>query len=154
MRRFINQDQLPPKDAVRIEELINYFTYDYPQPEGQVPFSVTMEATQCPWNTSRNLVLIGLQGKKMETEEMPPSNLVFLLDVSGSMNSSKKLPLVKSAFRLLVDNLRNEDRVAIVVYAGAAGLVLDSTSGYDKEKILEVINYLGLKIKGKINFLY
>jgi len=142
MRRFINQDQLPPKDAVRIEELINYFTYDYPQPEGQVPFSVTMEATQCPWNTSRNLVLIGLQGKKMETEEMPPSNLVFLLDVSGSMNSSKKLPLVKSAFRLLVDNLRNEDRVAIVVYAGAAGLVLDSTSGYDKEKILEAIDEL------------
>ena len=140
MRRFLNDNQLPPPDAVRIEELVNYFTYDYPQPKGDDPFAVTMEVSRCPWNSGHQLALIGLQGLEIDTEDLPPNNLVFLLDVSGSMSSSDKLPLLKSAMRLLVGQLRREDRVSIVVYAGAAGIVLEPTS--DKGRILEAINRL------------
>ncbi|MBI5020513.1 MAG: von Willebrand factor type A domain-containing protein [Ignavibacteriales bacterium] len=142
VRQFIQNGQLPPKDAVRIEELINYFTYDYPQPRDRHPFSITTEMSTCPWNDEHKLLLIGLQGKKIATENLPPSNLVFLLDVSGSMNEPNKLPLVKAAFRLLVDQLREEDKVSIVVYAGRAGLVLPSTYGDDKEEILHAIDQL------------
>lgn len=142
VRRFINNGQTPPVDAVRIEEMINYFSYDYPQPKNEHPFSITTEVSDCPWNENNKLVHIGLQGKKMDMNELPASNLVFLLDVSGSMSSPNKLPLLKKSFNLLVNNLREEDRVAIVVYAGAAGLVLPSTPGNDKEKILEALNRL------------
>jgi len=142
MRRFINNSQLPPADAVRIEELINYFNYDYPQPTGKHPFSFTSEISTCPWQKEHKLLHIGLQGKKINLEKMPPSNLVFLLDVSGSMNAPNKLPLLKSSFRLLVKQLRKEDRVSIVVYAGAAGLVLPPKSGDDKETILKAIENL------------
>lgn len=142
MRRFINQSQLPPEDAIRTEELINYFHYDYPQPTGQHPFSIVTEMATCPWAPEHKLVHIGLQGKEIPTQDLPATNLVFLLDVSGSMNEYNKLPLLKQAFSLLVDKLRPEDRVAIVVYAGAAGLVLPSTSGEQKWKILEALEKL------------
>ena len=142
MRRFINSGQNPPADAVRIEEMINYFSYDYPHPKDEHPFSITTEVSDCPWNKNNKLVHIGLQGKNIDMNELPASNLVFLLDVSGSMSSPNKLPLLKKSFNLLVDNLREDDRVAIVVYAGAAGLVLPSTSGADKNKILEALNNL------------
>lgn len=142
IRRFVNNGQMPPKDAVRIEEMINYFNYDYAQPKGDDPFSITTEMSDCPWNEKHRLVHIGLQGEKLATEELPPSNLVFLLDVSGSMRSPNKLPLLKKSFRLLTDQLREEDRVAIVVYAGAAGLVLNSTTGDQKEKITDALSKL------------
>jgi len=142
VRRFITGGQLPPADAVRIEELINYFEYDYPNPRGKHPFSITTEVAECPWNNSHKLVHVGLQGERIAVEELPPNNIVFLIDVSGSMNQPNKLPLLKSSFRLLVDNLREEDRVAIVVYAGAAGLVLPSTSGRYKDQILCAIERL------------
>jgi Ca-activated chloride channel family protein len=142
VRRFINEGQLPPKDAVRIEELINYFTYDYPQPKGDRPFSITTEVSQAPWNPNHKLVQIGLQGKRISTENLPPSNLVFLLDVSGSMDEPNKLPLLKSALRLLVNQLTEKDRVSVVVYAGSAGLVLTPTPGNEKSKILAAIDGL------------
>ena len=142
IRRFIDQGQLPPKDAVRIEEMVNYFTYNYAAPTNDAPFAITTELSACPWNEDHRLVHIGLQGKRIPTEELPPSNLVFLLDVSGSMEYPNKLPLLKSAFRLLVNQLRPDDRVAIVVYAGAAGLVLPATSGREKEKILRALDQL------------
>ncbi len=142
VRRFINQGSRPPIDAVRIEEMINYFKYDYPEPEGNHPFSVYTEVSGCPWNNEHYLMHIGLKGVEIDKTELPASNLVFLLDVSGSMNSPNKLPLLKSAFTMLVNELRPQDRVAIVVYAGAAGLVLESTPGNQKEKILEAIERL------------
>ena len=142
VRRFLREGSLPPKDAVRVEEMINYFRYDYPDPRGEHPFSVTTELGRAPWNPSHRLALIGLQGQRMSLGELPPNNLVFLIDVSGSMNSPDKLPLLKSAFRLLVNELRDEDRVAIVVYAGAAGLVLPPTRGDHKSQILEAIDRL------------
>ncbi len=142
VRRFINMGQLPPVDAVRIEEMINYFSYNYPEPEGKHPFSVYTELSVCPWNKAHQLLHIGLKGKNMDKTELPPSNLVFLIDVSGSMNMPNKLPLVKSSMQMLVKELRPADKVAIVVYAGAAGLVLESTSGEKKEKILEAIERL------------
>jgi len=142
IRRFISMGQLPPKDAVRIEEMINYFHYDYPQPKSSDPFSVTTEYATCPWNENNTLMLVGLQGKKIEKENLPPSNLVFLLDVSGSMNDQNKLPLVKSAMRMLVEELRPQDKVSIVVYAGAAGVVLDATPGSNKKKITDAIDNL------------
>jgi len=142
LRRFISQKTLPPVDAVRIEELINYFPYDYPQPEGDKPFSVTTEIAQNPWNSKHQLVSIGLQGKSIVAEELPPSNLVFLLDVSGSMEDPNKLPLLKSSFQLLVNELGEKDRVSIVVYAGGAGMVLPPTPGNQKDKILSAINEL------------
>lgn len=142
VRRFLNNNQLPPEDAVRIEELVNYFTYDYPQPTGSDPFSINTEVSACPWNATHKLVLVGLQGKKMEMQNLPPSNLVFLIDVSGSMQDYNKLPLLKSAFRLLVNQLRQEDKVSIVVYAGSSGVVLDSVNGAEKDKIMQAIDGL------------
>jgi len=142
VRRFINEGQLPPKDAVRIEELINYFTYDYPQPTGDRPFSITTEISQAPWNSKHKLVQIGLQGKRLATENLPPSNLVFLLDVSGSMNEPNKLPLLKQSLRLLANQLTEKDLVSIVVYAGAAGVVLPPTNGARKSKILDAIEQM------------
>ncbi len=142
VRRFLNMGQLPPVDAIRIEEMINYFNYDYPEPEGKHPFSVYTEISECPWNGSHQLLHVGLKGKSIDKSELPPSNLVFLIDVSGSMGSANKLPLLKQAFRMLVNELRSEDRVAIVVYAGAAGLVLESTPGTAKSKILASLEQL------------
>ncbi|HEX7151885.1 MAG TPA: VWA domain-containing protein [Thermoanaerobaculia bacterium] len=142
VRRFVSQGQRPPRDAVRIEEMINYFTYDYPDPSGNDPFSITTEVAASPWNARHRLLLVGLQGRRMKSEHLPPNNLVFLLDVSGSMQSPDKLPLVKQALRLLVDQMRDEDRVAIVVYAGSAGLVLPSTSGANKTAIIAAIDGL------------
>jgi len=142
LRRFLNNGQRPPIDAVRIEEMINYFNYIYPQPKGEDPFSINTEIASCPWNEKHKLVHIGLQGKKIPTENLPPSNLVFLIDVSGSMQDINKLPLLKSAFKMLVDEMRDEDRVAIVVYAGAAGLVLPSTPASNKEKIIDALERL------------
>jgi len=142
VRSFLTAGTLPPADAVRIEEFINYFSYDYPDPTDGHPFSVTLEQAACPWNRDHNLLLVGLQGKHLDAEELPPSNLVFLIDVSGSMSSDDKLPLVKQAFRLMVPRLRPEDRVAVVVYAGAAGLVLPSTPGSQKSRILGALDRL------------
>lgn len=142
VRRFITEGSLPPADAVRVEEMINYFSYNYPQPKGDDPFSITTEYTECPWNTNHNLIHIGLQGKEIETTNLPANNLVFLLDVSGSMESANKLPLVKSGIRLLVEQMRTQDNVSIVVYAGAAGVVLPPTSGAHKEKILDALEQL------------
>jgi len=142
VRRFLTQGRMPPADAVRVEELINYFPYDYPAPTGEHPFSVTTAQMPAPWAKDHRLVLVGIQGRRIEAERLPPSNLVFLLDVSGSMSSPDKLPLVKRAFRLLVEQLRPQDRVAIVVYAGAAGLVLPSTPGSDRQAILAALDRL------------
>jgi Ca-activated chloride channel family protein len=142
IRRFISASQMPPKDAVRIEEMINYFNYDYVQPEEDKPFSINTEVGTCPWDDEHYLVHIGLQGKNIPTEDLPPTNLVFLLDVSGSMNQANKLPLLKSAFKLLVNKLRPEDKVSIVVYAGAAGLVLPPTSGGQKQTIIAALDRL------------
>ncbi|MCU0379388.1 MAG: von Willebrand factor type A domain-containing protein, partial [Bacteroidales bacterium] len=142
VRRFINLGQEVPADAVRIEEMINYFKYDYPKPEGEHPFSVYTETGICPWNKNHYLLHIGLRGKDIEKSLLPPSNLVFLLDVSGSMDQPNKLPLLKSAFGLLVNELRSQDRVAIVVYAGAAGVVLESTPGNRKEVIMQALDNL------------
>jgi Ca-activated chloride channel homolog len=134
MRRFLTNGKLPPKDSIRIEEMINYFNYDYPQPKGKDPFSVNVEIASCPWNADHRLARIGLKGKVLAEDKRPASNLVFLLDVSGSMGNPNKLPLLKQAFKLLVNQLGPEDRVAIAVYAGASGLVLDSTACSDKAK--------------------
>lgn len=142
VRRYITGGSLPPKGAVRIEEMINYFDYNYPQPTGDAPFAVYTEMSDCPWNTKHRLVHIGLQGKNIKTDKLPPANLVFLLDVSGSMEESNKLPLVKTALKMLTDQLRPQDRVSIVVYAGNAGLVLPSTTGDEKEKIKAAIDNL------------
>jgi Ca-activated chloride channel family protein len=142
VRRFLESGQLPPHDAVRIEELVNYFDYDYPAPRGGEPFSITTEMASCPWNERHRLLRIGLQAEKIDTKNLPPSNLVFLLDVSGSMNSPDKLPLLKSSLAMLVDNLRSDDSVAIVVYAGNAGLVLPPTPGSQKGKILDALEQL------------
>jgi Ca-activated chloride channel family protein len=142
IRRFLTQNQKPYKDAVRIEELINYFDYSYPQPADGHPFSVTIEGNKCPWNSDRQLVLIGLKGENVNEKEIPASNLVFLVDVSGSMSYDNKLPLLKQAFKYLVEQLRPQDKVAIVVYAGAAGLVLKSTPGSEKPKITAALDLL------------
>jgi len=142
MRRMINQGQLPPKDAVRIEELVNYFSYNYPQPTDGYPVNIVTETTTCPWANKHKLVRIGVKAKEIPSENLPASNFVFLLDVSGSMQYPNKLELVKSSLKLLVNNLRKKDRVSIVVYAGAAGEVLSSTEGTDKQKILDAIEKL------------
>ncbi|OFX16859.1 MAG: hypothetical protein A2033_12550 [Bacteroidetes bacterium GWA2_31_9] len=135
IRRFLNQNQKPVKDAVRIEELINYFDYTYAQPTDGHPFSSTVEMDNCPWNEKHKLMLIGLKGENINENDIPASNLVFLIDVSGSMSDANKLPLLKQSFKYLVSNLRAKDKISIVVYAGAAGLVLEPTSGDQKEKI-------------------
>jgi Ca-activated chloride channel family protein len=142
VRRFINSGSLPPKDAVRVEEMINYFTYDYREPEGDKPFSIDVDATACPWDTSHRLLRIGLKGREVANEKRPASNLVFLLDVSGSMMPAERLPLVKQAMRLLVDKLTEKDHVAIVIYASGSGLALKSTTGDQKEKILRALEEL------------
>ena len=142
MRRFINRGELPPADAIRTEELVNYFSYDYPKPTGDDPVKITVEAGTCTWNTAHRLVRIGLKAKEIPTEQLPTSNLVFLVDVSGSMWGANRLDLVKSSLKLLVNNLRNKDKVAIVTYAGSAGVKLEATSGGDKQKIREAIDEL------------
>jgi Ca-activated chloride channel family protein len=142
VRRFLTQGTLPPAGAVRIEELINYFRFDYPPPTGSEPFSITTELADCPWNPKHRLALIGIQGRQVEQREPAPRNLVFLLDVSGSMMTQDKLPLVRTAMRMLVDVLTPADRVAIVVYAGATGLALPSTPGSQKEVIHRAIAQL------------
>jgi len=142
VRRFLQDGELPPKDAVRIEELINYFRYDEPAPEGEAPFSVTTEVARCPWNAENKIARIALRSQPVAAEDLPPANLVFLLDVSGSMNSPDKLPLLKKGFSMLVDQLRAEDRVAIVAYAGYAGLVLPSTAGSKKDVIRGALSRL------------
>jgi Ca-activated chloride channel family protein len=142
VKRFIESGSLPPADAVRIEELVNYFSYNYPQPTGADPYSLTAEVTSCPWAPGHQLALFGLQAKSIPTDNLPPSNLVFLIDVSGSMSDPNKLPLVKSSLTLLTQQLREQDKVAIVVYAGAAGLVLPSTSGANKGDIVAALDKL------------
>jgi Ca-activated chloride channel family protein len=142
IRRFINNGQKVPKDAVRVEEMMNFFKYNYPQPKGEHPFSINTEYSECPWNTSNKLVRIGLQGKNIDDEKLPASNLVFLIDVSGSMFSENKLPLLKQSMKVLVNQLRAEDKVSIVVYAGAAGMVLPSTSGDKKMTIIDALEKL------------
>jgi Ca-activated chloride channel homolog len=142
VRRFLAQGTLPPADAVRLEEMVNYFPYRYPDRAGEHPFGLIADAGPCPWANDHRLVRVALQARRVDTRELPPSNLVFLVDVSGSMQSPDKLPLVKRAFRALVQELRPRDRVAIVVYAGAAGLVLPSTPGSRKSEILDAIDRL------------
>lgn len=142
VRRFLNLGQLPPAGSVRIEEMINYFKYDYAAPDSEHPFAIHTEMSEAPWNPQHKLLLIGLQGKRIPTENLPPSNLVFLIDVSGSMSMDNKLPLVKASLKMLVDQLRPQDRVGIVVYAGAAGVVLEPTTGMEKSKIIEALDKL------------
>ena len=142
VRRFLRQGLEPPRDAVRLEELINYFPYDLPAPRGEDPVTITTEVSTAPWNPAHRLVRIGLKGRPIDVDSLPPNNLVFLIDVSGSMESEDKLPLLKSAFRLLVNELRPQDRVAIVVYAGNAGVVLPPTPGSQKDSILDAIERL------------
>ena len=142
IRRFLQNGDLPPKDAVRIEEMVNYFDYEYPAASGAHPFTVISELGASPWAPEHRLLHIGMKAKQIPSGNLPPSNLVFLIDVSGSMRASNKLPLLKSAFKLLVDQLRPNDKVSIVVYAGAAGLVLPSTKGSNKPKIKEAFDQL------------
>ncbi len=141
-RRFINEGSRPPVDAVRVEEFVNYFPYEYPEPSGEHPFSITTEVAPAPWRPEHRIIRIGLKGRSSGVADLPPSNLVFLMDVSGSMSSPDKLPLLKAAFRLLVNELRAEDHVAMVVYAGAAGLVLPSTPGDRKSEMLDALEAL------------
>lgn len=140
VRRFLTQNSLPPADAVRVEEMINYFHYDLPQPEGKDPIAIFTDMAACPWNEKHRIVQVSLKGREIAKDNLPPANLVFLIDVSGSMDMPNKLPLLKQAFRLLVEQLRAEDKVAIVTYAGNAGLALPATSGSEKTKILEAID--------------
>lgn len=142
VRRFLNEGRLPPRDAVRIEELVNYFEYDYPQPTGDLPFSVNTDVAAAPWNPKHKIVQIGLQGKNVPLDNVPPSNLVFLVDVSGSMNEANKLPLLKDSMRVLVNQLSSKDRVAIVTYAGASGLALPSTPASNKGEIFNALGNL------------
>lgn len=142
VRKFINGGFLPPKDAVRIEEMINYFDYSYDSPKGKDPVAIYTEVAICPWNEKHQLMKIGLQAQKIDKENLPPSNIVFLMDVSGSMYGPTRLDLVKSSFKMLTKELRPQDRVAIVVYSGAAGLVLPSTSGAEKETIIRALDQL------------
>jgi len=142
VRRFVNNGQRPPRDAVRLEELINYFPYEQPAPRGDDPVSIMTEVGVAPWNPTHRIVRVGLRGRPIMADALPPNNLVFLIDVSGSMMSEDKLPLLKSAFRLLVNELRPIDRVALVVYAGNAGVVLPSTPGSQKPVILDAIDRL------------
>lgn len=142
VRRFLKNNQLPPAGAVRTEEMVNYFKYQYPQPTGDDPFSINTEMSDCPWNPQNKLLLIGLQGKKISVDQLPPSNLVFLVDVSGSMMGPNRLPLVKASLKMLTDQLRENDRISIVVYAGRAGVALPATDGSEKRKIKDAIDAL------------
>ena len=141
-RRFLNDGRLPPVDAVRAEEMINYFDYQYPQPNSIHPFSVTTEIVDSPWKENAKLIKIGIQAKDLATKQLPPANLVFLVDVSGSMDAPDKLPLVKQTLRLLTEQLRPQDKVTIITYASGEKLVLEPTSGDQKDKILRVIDAL------------
>lgn len=142
VRRFLRMGQLPPADCVRVEELINYFRYDDPQPDGNDPFSVNVEVAGCPWNAAHRLVRIGLKGKTIDRDDRGAANLVFLIDVSGSMDHPKKLPLVKASMKMLLEQLNESDHIGIAVYAGAAGLVLPPTSAANKERIIAAIDRL------------
>jgi Ca-activated chloride channel family protein len=143
MRRWLNQGQLPPEDAVRVEEFINYFNYDYPLPESrQLPFRVSTEIAPTPWNNNTRLVRIGIQGYKVQRDQLPASNLVFLIDVSGSMTSADKLPLLQQALGMLVGQLDRRDSISMVVYAGASGVVLPPTHGDQKADILNALQQL------------
>lgn len=142
VRRFLNNGQRPPQDAVRIEEMINYFTYDYTPPKDNAPFSAAMALHECPWNRDHQLLRIGLQGRTLEQDQPRNSNLVFLIDASGSMSSANKLPLLKKGFQMLVESLSENDRIAIVAYAGSSGLVLDSTPASDKTRIIQALDRL------------
>ncbi|MGK7393949.1 MAG: YfbK domain-containing protein [Candidatus Cyclobacteriaceae bacterium M3_2C_046] len=142
IRRFIDQGQMPYKDVVKIEEMINYFNYDYNEPSGDHPFALYQEVSSCPWNNQHKLVHIGIQAQKIPSDKLPPSNLVFLIDVSGSMSAPQKLPLLKSALKMLVNQLRPQDKVALVVYAGTSGQVLPATSGQNKMEIMQAIDRL------------
>jgi Ca-activated chloride channel family protein len=142
VRRFINNGQTVPKDAVRVEEMVNFFKYQYPQPQEQHPFSINTEYSDCPWNAKHKLLKIGLQGKNIPSNSLPASNLVFLIDVSGSMSDTNKLPLLKQSMKVLVNELREKDKVTIIVYAGAAGMVLPPTSGSDKQTIINALENL------------
>ncbi|OHB77093.1 MAG: hypothetical protein A2Z34_07230 [Planctomycetes bacterium RBG_16_59_8] len=143
VRRMLNEGQIPPAGAVRIEEMINYFTYDYPQPTGEHPFSVNAEIGACPWSSRHRLVRIGLKGKEIDRKQRKPSNLVFLIDVSGSMQPENKLPLVVKSMKLLTQQLDERDSVTIVVYAGSSGCVLEPTSGDNKKRIIDALDRLG-----------
>ncbi len=142
VRRMLLNGNIPPKNAVRIEEMINYFNYQYPEPEENHPIAIHTTLSECPWNKNHHLMHVGIQGKRIKTEHLPPSNLVFLMDVSGSMNRPNKLPLVKSALKMLLNQLRPEDRVAIVTYAGSAGIALESTPISEKQKIFSALDHL------------
>ncbi|WP_240723637.1 VWA domain-containing protein [Flavobacterium sp. J27] len=142
IRRFINNGQKVPKEAVRVEEMINFFKYNYPEPSDNTPFSINTEYSDSPWNKNHKLLKIGLQGKNIPTTNLPNSNFVFLIDVSGSMHDVNKLPLLKESIKILVKQLRKEDKVSIVVYAGAAGVVLPPTSGDEKETIIDAFENL------------
>lgn len=142
IRRFITQSSLVPPDAVRVEEMLNYFNLNYTQPKEKDLFAIQTKLTSCPWNPNNQLYYINLSARKLNLDTLPPSNLVFLIDVSGSMDMTNRLPLLKSAFRMLVNNLRAKDSVAIVVYGGITGIMLNSTSGAEKEKILKAIDEL------------
>jgi len=142
VRRFINNGQSVPKDAVRVEEMVNFFKYNYPQPKDTNPFSINTEISESPWNSKNQILKIGLQGKNIPTDDLPASNLVFLIDVSGSMSEMNKLPLLKQSMKILVNELRAKDKVSIVVYAGAAGLVLAPTSGDEKKTIIKALDKL------------
>lgn len=142
IRRFLQNNQLPPKDAVRIEEMINYFSYAYPKPKDDDPFALYTEVGKCPWNTKNYLVHIGIQGKTLEYDDLKPSNMVFLLDVSGSMSDDNKLGLVKKSMKMMLEQMDNRDKISIVVYAGAAGVVLPSTRADEKKTIIKALNKL------------
>lgn len=142
VRRFLNDGSLPPRDAVRLEELVNYFPYAYPKPEGDVPFSVATELATTPWNPETRLLRVAIKAADLSVAELPPANLVFLVDVSGSMDRREGLPMVQATLKLLVDQLRPQDRVALVTYAGTSSVVLESTAGSEKAKIRSAIDRL------------
>lgn len=142
VRRFLSMNQLPPVDAVRIEEMINYFEYNYPQPQGEYPFCIYTEVAVCPWNNKNQLIHIGIQGKSLGYENLKASNFVFLVDASGSMEDANKLPLVRESLSILLEQLSENDKVAIVAYAGAAGVILNATPANEKEKILDALDEL------------
>lgn len=142
VRRYIQSGAKPPTDAVRTEEMLNYFDYDYSAPRDEEPLAMTLETAVCPWQPKHQLVMLGMKGKEIPAEQLPPSNLVFLIDVSGSMDEPDKLPLLKKSYRELVSHLRPQDKVSIVVYAGAAGVVLEPTSGAYQTKIMNAIDRL------------
>lgn len=143
LRRFITGGKLPPRDAIRIADLLNYFDYDYPRPRGDDPVAFGLELAPCPWNEKHHLLKIAVAARKFDSDDVPPRNLVFLIDTSGSMQPDNRLPLVKRSLKLLVDQLRRQDRVSIVTYAGTAGLLLPATDGDQKDRILGAIENLG-----------